>query len=483
MGDTCDVPEEELVDIGDFSLIDPGGDPSVLRAAADEWEARAGAIRGLSSRLGGRVSGLPRSAWDGDARDAFDGWWAQTADDLEQLATGFDEMAAQLRTVADGIEETNDVVHSIYIEIGATVAIGVAVSFISFGLGTAAAAARTAQLVARAMSWINKLKTLMRVVRASSAAFQTFKTTYLSGRIARFALRYGGLYSRALLINGTAGGIQRMVFQGAPHPFAGWSGTDVRNLLLGSAVGVGVSSRFTRGPFQVWTRFHPHLSRSTQGFISGSTTTVAIDALDGNLGWETLPRALFGGAFSAGTNGLLSRMGAGRPAQNRPYVPADDGLLTRPSGLVVPRPGGPDTVTVVQAGPGGAPTTVQVPVRPTLVTRPLEVARSPLPPGMTEGRTLPSGLVVPERTVLLPQGVTVDRPIVTPPTPPGFRNDSTPAVPVPQPNLIAMDLITQPAYSRLKDQLTSAQAPQAPQWQLPDLPTDFTPPPPPPSGP
>jgi len=208
VGDTCDVPEEELVDIGDFSLIDPGGDPSVLRAAADEWEARAGAIRGLSSRLGGRVSGLPRSAWDGDARDAFDGWWAQTADDLEQLATGFDEMAAQLRTVADGIEETNDVVHSIYIEIGATVAIGVAVSFISFGLGTAAAAARTAQLVARAMSWINKLKTLMRVVRASSAAFQTFKTTYLSGRIARFALRYGGLF---LLLEVMSAFAQRML--------------------------------------------------------------------------------------------------------------------------------------------------------------------------------------------------------------------------------------------------------------------------------
>lgn len=483
MTDTCTVEEEPLVEIGDFSLIDPGGDPGVLRAAADEWQARASALRDLSSRLDGRVSGLPRADWDGDARDAFDSWWAQTAGDLDQLAGGFDEMATQLRAVADGIQETNDVVHSIYIEIGATIAIGVAVSFISFGLGTAAAAARTAQLIARATSWINKLKTLMRVVRASSAAFQTFKATYLSGRIARFALKYGGLYTRAVAINGAAGGIQRMAFQDAPHPFAGWSGTDVRNLLLGSATGVGVSSAFARGPLQVWGRFHPHLSRATQGFISGATTSVTIDGLDGNLGWESLPRALFGGAFSAGTNGLLSRMGAGRPAQNRPYVPADDGLLTRPSGLVVPRPGGPDSVTVVQAGPGGAPTTVQVPVRPTLATRPLEVARQPLPPGLSEGRTLPSGLVLPERTVVLPQGVTPGQTIITRPPPPGFRDDSTPAVTVPQGNLVAMDLITKPAYNRFKEQLTQAESPAAPEWQLPAFPSDFTAPPAPPSGP
>lgn len=478
------APQEELVDVGTFSLVDPGGDPSKLRSAAAAWEARASHLRALGGRLGGEVGRLSRSDWEGEARQAFEAWWAEAADELETAARGFDDMAAQLRELADSIQEVNDAVRSIYIEIGATVAIGVAVSVVSFGLGTAATATRVAMLVARAKSLIEGLRTILHLKRAASV-FSAFKATYIGAKIAR----YGGLYAKGVAYSAASTTASKMAFNKTVDPFANWSGTDVRNLLLGGVTGVGVGKLAGAGRIGVWTNRHRYLSAASQGFGANVTNAVAFDAIDRKVGWETLPKALVGGTVGAVTGLGVARVIRGRPGTSRPYgfrTPAGWRSVGR-SNFIAPGPDAPATTRVSIYGRDGTRQgTAEIPTRGRGLYRP-EILR-PSPPRGFEARR-PSGLwvVPPEKTAMVelvrgtqPVRSNSDLHVLSSPegTEGGYSPGSQPLTP--QQQTMVREFF--PAYvgegqSQVEKTL-ERHRPVRPTWQVPSI--EATPPPPPP---
>lgn len=165
---------EKVYEAG-IELVNPGGRPDVLRAAAKGWrtmgeeleEAYGGLDRGVRGVLGGH--------WRGESAEAFREYWENIGRAVEETVPLFEQAAKGLEEAADNIEEINDEIHQIYLEIGVSIAASAALSFVTLGFSAAAGAANALRLAAQAADAASKLGRLL------SAAARVFR--YVRGLV------------------------------------------------------------------------------------------------------------------------------------------------------------------------------------------------------------------------------------------------------------------------------------------------------------
>ncbi|WP_078915063.1 WXG100 family type VII secretion target [Streptomyces sp. NRRL S-474] len=196
---------EELVELG-LELVNPGGRPDELRQAAKAWrqlKADVAGPDGLLKALDRNVEDTVGHTWRGEAAEAFREHWRKVKAAVEQGVEEYDDIAKQLDEVADEIETVNDEIHAIYAEIGVSIGVGVALSFVSFGVAGGAAAANVTRLAAQAIRISARLGTLLRRIAAAIRAYhQAGKMTKLT---ASFFINWAGNTGGTLIGAGISG--------------------------------------------------------------------------------------------------------------------------------------------------------------------------------------------------------------------------------------------------------------------------------------
>ncbi|MGY5131193.1 WXG100 family type VII secretion target [Streptomyces nigrescens] len=140
---------EEIVEAG-LELINPGGRPDVLRAAATSWRNMGSELESAFEALDKNVQATLGGHWKGDSADAFEHHWNALKASIQKVEPTFAHAGKGLDDAADSIEEVNEEIHAIYVEIGVSIGVGVALSFVTLGFGGAAAAANATRLAAQA---------------------------------------------------------------------------------------------------------------------------------------------------------------------------------------------------------------------------------------------------------------------------------------------------------------------------------------------
>ncbi|MFB8756025.1 WXG100 family type VII secretion target [Streptomyces nigra] len=196
---------EELVELG-LEIVNPGGRPDELRQAAKAWrqlKADVAGPEGLLKALDRNVEDTVGHMWRGEAAEAFRKHWHEFKAAVEDGVEEYDDIAKQLDEVADEIETVNDEIHAIYAEIGVSIGVGVALSFVSFGVAGGAAAANVTRLAAQAVRISTRLGALLRRIAAAIRAYQQAgKATKL---VAGFFVNWAGNTGGTLLGAGLSG--------------------------------------------------------------------------------------------------------------------------------------------------------------------------------------------------------------------------------------------------------------------------------------
>lgn len=244
---------EKVYEAG-MELINPGGDPGTLREAATAWKTMSTALDKMVTDLDRdwrRVKGA--GGWTGPSADAFDKHWQDLKKAVEDTTPQCDNAAKHLNDAADSIEDINDQIHQIYLEIGVSIGVSVALSFVTVGFSAAAGAARAAQLAARATQLAGRLGTILARIG------QSFRTVTQALRGQRFI--------KTVLVNwagNTGGSVITSVATG-------------QKVNLGEAVWTGgVGALVGTGPGNVAGQFAGRLGAGTigQGAASGAAGNV-----------------------------------------------------------------------------------------------------------------------------------------------------------------------------------------------------------------
>ncbi|MEX1654307.1 WXG100 family type VII secretion target [Streptomyces pseudovenezuelae] len=151
---------EKVYEAG-IEVVNPGGRPDVLRAAAKGWRTMGEELEEAYGALDRRVRGVLGEHWRGESAEAFRAYWEKVGQAVEETVPLFEQAARGLEEAADHIEEINDEIHQIYLEIGVSIAASVALSFVTVGFSAAAGAANAARLAAQAGSAASRLGRLL----------------------------------------------------------------------------------------------------------------------------------------------------------------------------------------------------------------------------------------------------------------------------------------------------------------------------------
>ncbi|MDH6516095.1 WXG100 family type VII secretion target [Streptomyces sp. SAI-135] len=151
---------EKVYEAG-IEVVNPGGRPDVLRAAAKGWRTMGEELEEAYGGLDRRVRGVLGEHWRGESAEAFRAYWEKVGRAVEETVPLFEQAARGLEEAADNIEEINDEIHQIYLEIGVSIAASVALSFVTVGFSAAAGAANAVRLAAQAGSAASRLGRLL----------------------------------------------------------------------------------------------------------------------------------------------------------------------------------------------------------------------------------------------------------------------------------------------------------------------------------
>lgn len=313
---------EKVYEAG-LELINPGGDPGVLREAATAWKAMGSALDKMVTDLDRDWRRVKASgAWTGPSADAFDKHWQDLKKAVEDTTPQCDDAAKHLNDAADSIEDINDQIHQIYLEIGVSIGVSVALSFVTVGFSAAAGAARAAQLAARAAQLAGRLgQILTRIAQSFRGVAQ--------------ALR-GQRFIKTVLVNwagNTGGSVITNIASGKPAGLdeAAWTG--------------GVSALVGTGPGNAAGKLASHLNwgNIAQGAAAGATGNVvggaAADGVKVATGEEFSGRNFF---VSAVANGVGGAAGGGLTAGAYKGIDGPDAPVTTPSDATTPENAGGD---------------------------------------------------------------------------------------------------------------------------------------------
>lgn len=221
---------EKVYEAG-LELYNPGGEPDVLRDAAKAWGAMGDALDKFVIRMDKVVRDVYGDEWRGPAADAFVKHWEEVKKSVEDAQPSFDEAKKGLNEAADKIEEINSEIHQIYLEIGVSIGVSVATSFITLGFSAAAGAANAARLAGQAAAAAARLG---RILASVARWFERLRTFERSGKFAR----YGAFFVR----NGsTFAGRTAIEFgNGVATSLISGKGPEWENNLVGGMAGAGM---------------------------------------------------------------------------------------------------------------------------------------------------------------------------------------------------------------------------------------------------
>lgn len=338
---------EEIIELG-LEIVNPGGRPDELRQAAKAWrqlKAEVAGADGLLKALDRNVEDTVGHTWRGEAAEAFREHWRKVKAAVEEGVEEYDDIAKQLDEVADQIETVNDEIHAIYAEIGVSIGVGVALSFVSFGVAGGAAAANVTRLAAQAVRISARLGALLRRIAAAIRAYQQAgKMTKLA---ASFFVNWAGNTGGTLLGAGLSG----QDIDGAKVWEATWQGGLAA--AVGTPAGMGAASKagkimdgMASPPGDLAKNLTENIAGGVVGNVAGGLAVDAHTALTTNEDPEWGKNALInaaGGAIGGATVG-----GAGHYREN---IPIADGWDTSRYGQ---RGQNPDFAVEVPAGGVGA---------------------------------------------------------------------------------------------------------------------------------
>ncbi|MBT2413101.1 WXG100 family type VII secretion target [Streptomyces sp. ISL-12] len=338
---------EEIIELG-LEIVNPGGRPDELRQAAKAWrqlKADVAGPSGLLNALDRNVENTVGHTWRGEAAEAFRDHWRKVKAAVEEGVEEYDDIAKQLDEVADEIETVNDEIHAIYAEIGVSIGVGVALSFVSFGVAGGAAAANVTRLAAQAVRISARLGTLLRRIATAIRAYQQAgKMTKLA---ASFFVNWAGNTGGTLLGAGLSG----QDVDGATVWEATWQG--------GLAAAVGTPSGATAAgrvgkfmdnletpPSQVSKSLTENVSGGMVGNVAGGL------AVDGNTALTTNEDPEWGkNALINAAGGALGGAVVGGAGHYRDSIPVSEGWDASRYGE---RGQNPDFAIEVPAGGVGA---------------------------------------------------------------------------------------------------------------------------------
>ncbi|MCL6297113.1 WXG100 family type VII secretion target [Streptomyces kronopolitis] len=224
---------EEIVELG-VEIVNPGGRPDELEAAAKAWRSLKSETEKVFSTLDKQVKATVGHTWRGPAAEAFESHWNKCKSSVEKTTEHFEEAADGLDKAAKAIREVNSEIHDIYLEIGISIGISVGMSFLTLGVSAATGTARVAMLVERALDAAGKLG---RMLRAVANAYRAFKDYHVATKL--FAETVSGFAVNTA--TGTAGGVATSLISGKGPE---WE-TNLAGGVAGATVGAGAGKLAT----------------------------------------------------------------------------------------------------------------------------------------------------------------------------------------------------------------------------------------------
>ncbi|MFI5525751.1 WXG100 family type VII secretion target [Streptomyces platensis] len=294
---------EQVYEAG-LEIINPGGEPDVLRSAAKGWRDLHDNLQTMFRDMDREVQRTLESHWHGSAADAFAEHWKSLDAAMSKTLPQLPEAAKSLDEAADAIEDINSQIHEIYLEIGISIGISVGLSFLTMGFSAAAGAARAAQLATKAAKLAKTLGTILRKV---GAAFKT---------ISRLAKEHRFL--KNVLVNWTSntGGTvitNALTGQETDLGDAVWQGG------LSSLVGTGPGMLATAGGKALGKGGSGLLADMVGGGVGSAAGGLAVDGArklrgdtDVEMGWDALVNGATGGAGGAAVHGVNTHVPSGR---------------------------------------------------------------------------------------------------------------------------------------------------------------------------
>ncbi|MEU0028154.1 WXG100 family type VII secretion target [Streptomyces sp. NPDC006335] len=285
---------EEIYEAG-IEVVNPGGRPDVLRAAAKGWRTMGEELEEAYGGLDRRMRGVLGAHWRGESAEAFREYWEKVGRAVEETVPLFEQAAKGLEEAADNIEEINDEIHQIYLEIGVSIAASVALSFVTVGFSAAAGAANAVRLGAQAVEAAGRLG---RLLAAAARMFQTMRTSVRDSKWLRLGVELGVQWAA-----GTGSGVVTNLATGDDADFKGNAVNGVVGAVGGRFVAGRLAAQLGGGA----------VANTVDGVTLGAFSSVAGDAAN-NL-WNG---ARFDGsqtALGAVAGGLAG--GAGSTAVHR----------------------------------------------------------------------------------------------------------------------------------------------------------------------
>ncbi|MEV6588082.1 WXG100 family type VII secretion target [Streptomyces acidicola] len=221
---------EKVYEAG-LELYNPGGEPDVLRDAANAWGAMGDALDKFVVHMDKVVREVCGDEWRGPAADAFVKHWEEVKKSVEDAQPSFDEAKKGLNEAADKIEEINSEIHQIYLEIGVSIGVSVATSFITLGFSAAAGAANAARLAGQAAAAAARLG---RILATIARWFERLRTFEHSNKFLQYGVRFarhGSMFAGRTAIE-FGNGVATSVISG--------KGPEWENNLVGGMAGAGM---------------------------------------------------------------------------------------------------------------------------------------------------------------------------------------------------------------------------------------------------
>ncbi|CAL9504825.1 hypothetical protein SUDANB6_03523 [Streptomyces sp. enrichment culture] len=252
---------EKVYEAG-IELVNPGGRPDVLRAAAAGWRTMGEELDEAYRALDRKVQDTLGAHWRGDSAEAFRAHWTKIGDAVDETLPLFEQAAQGLEEAAGNIEEINDEIHKIYLEIGVSIAASAALSFVTLGFSAAAGAANAARLGVQAVNAASRLGQLLLKV---AQMFRRIRTFARAGTLQRLSVELGVQW-----VVGTGAGVATNLATGDKPEFA--------NSAINSAVGV-LGGKYVAGPL-AQRLGGGMLANAGGGLTAGAAASLAGDTIN-----------------------------------------------------------------------------------------------------------------------------------------------------------------------------------------------------------
>jgi WXG100 family type VII secretion target len=285
---------EKVYEAG-IEVVNPGGRPDVLRAAAKSWRTMGEELEEAYGALDRQVRAGLGEHWRGTSTDAFRECWERVGAAVEEASPLFAQAAKGLEEAADNIEEINDEIHQIYLEIGVSIGASVLLSFVTVGFSAAAGAANAVRLGSQAVEAATRLG---RLLAAAARMFQTVRTAVRDGKLLRPAVELGVQWAA-----GTGTGVVTNLATGDDADFKGNALNGVLGAVGGQFVAGRLASQLGGGA----------VANAVDGVALGAFSSVAGDAVNNLRSGDRFDGSQM--AFGAVAGGLAG--GAGSTAVHR----------------------------------------------------------------------------------------------------------------------------------------------------------------------